>query len=287
MPRLIFSLIVLVSLSACTNVFLQPDKVDYGAPVRESAIIDEGFFPTTDGLQLHYWLIPAQQKNKVTDAKGLIIQMHGNAQNLTSHVRNAGWLTAAGYNLFIFDYRGYGRSGGSKSIDGAFQDVQAALDFATKEKNPRGLPVFLYGQSLGGSLGLKAVSKEPRRWPLSGVIIEGSFVSYRQIAREKLALWWLTWPLQWLGYVFVSGEYSLDEQQLKAVSPTPVWLFYSKNDPIVPYHNGPDILKMLNDPKELFDYPEFGHVNAMWVQNGKFREVLLKKLSESAQKKNL
>lgn len=266
-------------LCGCTNIFLQPDRIDYGAPVRKAAILEEGFFPAQDGLKLHYWFLPAQtstkDNNKRVDAKGLIIQVHGNAQNLTSHVRSMGWLTAAGYDLFTFDYRGYGQSEGSKSIGGAFKDVQSAFDFALQKFNSKKRPVFVYGQSLGGTLALKAISQQPKRWPLAGVIIEGSFVDYQQIAREKLSLSWITWLFQWMGYVFVSGKYSLEPAELASVSPTPVWLFYSSDDPIVPVHNGRDLEKMLKEPRKLYEYPEFGHVNAMWVQNGHFREVLL------------
>lgn len=280
--RLLPALLLTVAVG-CTNVFLQPDRVDYGEPVRKMAIVQEGFLPAHDGLKLHYWFLPAQINNKATPAKGLIIQIHGNAQNLTSHVRNAGWLTAAGYNLFVFDYRGYGRSEGSKSLGGAFKDVQSALDYAVKNLNGAGLPVFIYGQSLGGTLGLKALSQEPRRWPVKGLIVEGSFVDYQQIAREKLSLSWITWAFQWLGYVFISGKYSLEKAELQTITPIPVWLFYSQNDPIVPVHNGRELHEMLNEPKELWEYPEFGHVNSMWVQNGRFREVLLKELAAAGQ----
>ena len=63
--------------------------------------------------ELHYWRIPAQ-KRKVVDPhpKGWVVQVHGNAQNLTSHVRGLGWVTELGYGLLIFDYRGYGSSTG-------------------------------------------------------------------------------------------------------------------------------------------------------------------------------
>jgi hypothetical protein len=41
-------------------------------------------------------------------AAGSILVLHGNAQNLSTHVNSVLWLVKEGYNLFIIDYHGYG-----------------------------------------------------------------------------------------------------------------------------------------------------------------------------------
>lgn len=273
----------------CSGLFLYPDRHDYFPKIKDYVVVEEGFIPGADkDVQLHYWLIPAQSKKVLNKKpKGLIVQVHGNAQNLTSHVQGLGWITEAGYSLLIFDYRGYGRSTGKPSLDGAYKDVETFLDYIPAHLNPAGLPLIFYGQSLGGTLLLKAVSSHPGRWKPAMIVIESSFYSFTQIGREKMALSWITWPFQWMSYLVLSNRHGLVHEELATISPVPVWLFYSENDPIVPSHNGDRIYKELAEPKKLIKYPERGHIAAMWVQDGKFRKMLVEELDRlTDQKKN-
>lgn len=282
--RLLVLFTLLMCTSACGSLFLYPDKVNYSPEAAKHVLFEEGVFINKDGQKLHYWFVPAQQEKKAVAAKGLVIQVHGNAQNLTSHVRSLGWLPTAGYSLVIFDYRGYGQSEGRASLEGAYSDVSEALDFFTQNLNPNKLPVYFWGQSLGGTLLLKTVSSSPGRWQPEMVIIESAFYSYTGIAREKLAMNWITWPLQWLPYLVIPNRFSLKDSELQTVSPIPVYLFYSENDPIVPAHNGENIFKELKEPKFIYLYPEAGHINSMWIRNGKFREVLLAAMTANVKK---
>ena len=270
------AILILFAFTACSGLFLFPDHFNYFPQVREKVVIDEGEIPTPDHQKLHYWIVPAQ-KNKTLDEKpkGLIILCHGNAQNLSAHDLNLGWITEFGYSLAIFDYRGFGRSTGRSDLFGAYRDVATALDFFTTEKNPQRLPVFFYGQSLGGTLLLKTVSTQPRRWSPKMVVIESSFFSYPQIGSEKLAQFWLTWPVQWLSYVLITGRLNLKAAQLERISPTPVALYYSEHDSFVPLHNGQEIYAALKEPKQLITFPEPGHTAAMYVEKGRLRKTLL------------
>ena len=108
----ISSVCALLFITGCSGLFLHPDRNDYFPDPTKYIVYEEGDFPSPSGELLHYWLIPAQHAKVLRkDPKGLVTQIHGNAQNLTAHVRNLAFLTEAGYNLAIFDYRGFGRSG--------------------------------------------------------------------------------------------------------------------------------------------------------------------------------
>lgn len=273
-----------LSLVGCSGLFLHPDRANYFPEAKLKIVYEEGFIPTEEaGEKLHYWVVPAQL-NKVLDKKpkGVVVQVHGNAQNLTAHVGSLGWLTAAGYHLIIFDYRGFGQSTGSASLGKAYQDVQTALDHIAKNLNPQNLPIFFYGQSLGGTLLAKAVSSSKGRWHPRMIVIESSFFSYPGIAREKMASTWFTWPFQWMAYLLITDLYSLRDEELATLSPTPTHLFYSEQDPIVPIHHGRRIFEGLREPKAFHSYPDFGHINSMWVQEGKNRKILLDALEKAA-----
>ena len=252
--------------TGCSNIFLQPDRRNYLPKAKDHLLLEEGFVGP-----LHYWHVPAQRGKKPVPSQATIIQVHGNAQNLTAHVQSLGWLTELGYDLVIFDYRGFGQSKGKKDLDDAYDDVVNFLDFAqTKYPN-----LVFYGQSLGGTLLLKAVSSHPGRWRPKALVIESSFADYQAIAKEKLKLSWITWPLQWMAYLTVTSRYSLQEKELQTIAPIPVHMFYSEDDPIVPIQHGRAIFSMLSEPKSFHSYPERGHIAAMWVQEGRFRRYLL------------
>ena len=285
LSRLLLHIALLFACVGCSRMFLFPDRLNYFPEVQKALILEEGFFDS-DGEKLHFWFVPAQKRGARLDSKGLVIQVHGNAQNLSSHVQSLIWLTEEGYDVFTFDYRGYGRSTGKASLSGAFKDVATALDFATKSftanamQTQKVVRTFFYGQSLGGTLLLKNLSVHQGRWRPDLVIVESSFFSYRQIAREKMNEIWLTWPFQWLAYVFFPGRYSLEEAELAQLNTYSKILFYSENDPIVPFHNGERIFRSLAEPKSLHRYPEPGHIAAMWVQKGALRKVLLEKMAQ-------
>jgi uncharacterized protein len=269
----------LLMTTGCGGFFLYPDKANYFPDAKKHIVYDEGFIPASKGERLHYWRIPAQKNKELEkNPKAIVVVAHGNAQNLTSHVRGSGWLTEYGYDLVIFDYRGYGQSSGKPNLGGAYNDVQTAVDFVFEKLNPKGLPIVLYGQSLGGTLLLKAFSSSPGRWKPRMLVIESSFYDYQDIANEKMKYSWITWPFQWLPYLIIPGRYSLNDRELATISPVPAYLFYSERDPIVPMHHGRRIYEGLGEPKQFITFPEGGHINAMWVQEGKFRKYLIEEL---------
>lgn len=267
-----------VCYTGCTGLFLRPDHINYFPKVDEYFVVEEGDIPVTNPDKLHFWYLPPQIKKNVRNKPlGIVVQVHGNAQNLSSHVQSLLWLTELGYGLFVFDYRGYGESTGSLSIDWAYQDVALALDYVTKRFSE---PIIFYGQSLGATLLLKAVSRHPRRWRPALVVAEAPFYSFPQIAKEKLSQAWLTWPFQLLPYLLVSNRYGLNDNELASVTPTPVLLFHSIRDPIVPAHNTIRIFAQLSDPKEMHIFEEPGHIHAMHVRRGQYRKVLLETIKK-------
>jgi uncharacterized protein len=274
--------LLFILATGCSGLFLHPDKVNYFPKAKDFVVYDEGFIPASKGEKLHYWRIPAQKNKELfKDPKGIVIQVHGNAQNLTSHVRGLGWITEEGYDLVVFDYRGFGQSSGEASLQGAYADVQTSLDFVFEKLNPKGLPVIFYGQSLGGTLLLKAFSSSPGRWKPRVLVIESSFKDYQDIAREKLTYSWITWPIQWMAYLVIPGRYSLEDEELKTIAPVPAYLFYSERDPIVPMHHGRKIFDGLGEPKQFITFPQGGHINAMWIQEGKYRKFLLEEFDKA------
>jgi fermentation-respiration switch protein FrsA (DUF1100 family) len=123
--------------------------------------------------------------------------VHGNAQNISTHIGAVAWLPAEGFDVLLFDYRGYGSSEGTPSLGGLQHDFEAALALLLDSPELDAGPVVVFGQSLGAAVAITGLAASPERDRVAGLVIEGGCTSYRDVAREKLAGLWLTWPLQW------------------------------------------------------------------------------------------
>jgi alpha-beta hydrolase superfamily lysophospholipase len=119
------------------------------------------------GVPLHAtWWTPAQG-----DPKAVVVRIHGLGEHAGRHVHVAQRLVDAGYAVAMVDLRGHGRSGGTRGhtpIEGALDDIDALLDLAA-ERAP-GLPVYLFGHSLGGLFALLEVMRRPRA-AVAGVVV--------------------------------------------------------------------------------------------------------------------
>lgn len=283
MNRCIIFVISSFLLCGCTNMFLMPSRDFYSHPTAAKLQFEDGYFPSIDGTRLHYWYLPSQgpldekAPRILVPAKALILQVHGNAENITSHFRGVAFFSWEGFDVMTFDYRGYGKSDKEKDIDGALMDVKAALREANRRAKEKNLPLIVYGQSLGGTLVLKALTEEAV--DLRELIIESSFVSYSEIAQDKLDNFWLTWPVQWMAWFIVSDKYSLKESELQKLYPgVQKTLLYSKYDPVVDIKYGDKLAKMLAGPLTYWVHENPGHINSMFVEDFAWRKKLLQKL---------
>ena len=255
-PRLLLTILrTLAGLTAaftlllqtgCSSVFFYPDQVTYITPDRLNLEFEDVFVETPDGETLHGWWLPAS-----SEPKGTVYFLHGNAQNISSHIMNVAWLPEKRYNVFLIDYRGYGRSTGAPDIEGTLHDAETGLRWLVDQPDVQSQPLFLLGQSLGGALGTALASewvKRDEQPPLDGVILDGTFSGFRAIAREKLGDFWLTWPLQIPLSWTITDEYEAYER-IGDISPVPVMVIHSVRDGIIPFHHGERLYEAAEEPK--------------------------------------
>jgi len=207
---------------------------------------------------LSAWFLP------VPDGKprGTILFLHGNAENISTHLGSVFWLPSRGYQVLLLDYRGYGKSGGTPSVAGMQLDIDAALAALLARTDVDPARIVLLGQSLGGALALYYAAHGPQREHLRAVVADSAFSSYRAIAREKLAAAWLTWPLQWPLSFTVDDEYS-PIRSMARIAPLPLLLIHGEADTIVPPHHSQRLFDAAQWPRDLWLVPAVGHISAL------------------------
>lgn len=194
--------------------------------------LEDVWFQSQDGTKLFGWYVEAGPSVPV------LLWCHGNAGNVIHRLDNLAELYRLGLSVFIFDYRGYGRSAGKPTEDGLYLDALAAYGYLVNTRGVRPERLILFGRSLGASVAGTVVSQRPA----AGLILESPFPSIAAMARTH----YLGLPLHWL----LSGRFPLDER-LSRVS-LPVLVIHGDRDDIVPIALGREVFAAAREPKSFY-----------------------------------
>lgn len=243
--------------SGCTHLFFQPHSMLVSTPDRYGADYEPVELRSQDGTALFGWFLRARG-----GARATVLHLHGNAENISTHIASVAWMPAAGFNVLTFDYRGYGRSGGSPSLEGLQMDIDAAMQALHERPDVDARRIVVFGQSLGAALAVHYVASAPRARGVRALILDSSFSDYRRITSEKLAAHVLTWPFQWLPFFTIDNDYT-PERSVHAISPIPLLIIHGERDGIVPVTHARRLYALAREPKSLWILPEAGHIDSM------------------------
>ncbi len=170
------------STGCMERLFYHPTRAATVAPPEVSGA-ESVNFTSSDGTRLHGWFIPASDGAPVERA-ATILHVHGNAGNIEGHVWFTQFLPAAGFNLFIFDFRGYGRSEGTARQRGPLiADANAAVDTLLARPDVDARRLGLFAHSLGGAIGLNVMAQRPE---LRCALVMSAFSSWRDMAADAV-----------------------------------------------------------------------------------------------------
>lgn len=157
------------------NSVFFPSREFIGTPEVLRLRYREYIFPSSDNVTLHAWFVPAQN-SPVT-----FFLCHGNAGNISHRLDKIKTLNEIGANVFIFDYRGYGKSeGGSLCEKTVYEDAESAYRYLTGELGIDEKDVIIHGTSLGGAVAIELAQRVAAR----GLVVESSFTRARDMAKE-------------------------------------------------------------------------------------------------------
>ena len=266
MIRIFLTFFSLLTLCGCANsLFYHPDNRPYSSPSTPYETVS---FKSADGTTLSGWFLPA-----IGVPSGTIIHYHGNAANISNHYGFVKWIPKAGFNLFMFDYRGYGDSKGSPSRNGLHQDAVAALRYLASRKDVDKKKIVALGQSLGGATAVDAVLSVPEV-AVCGVVIDSAFYSYRTIVKDKIALIpLLGWAQSPLSFIMATDGYS-PGPRIDQIAPIPLLIIHGTHDNVVPFAHGKKLFEAARHPKTFWRVEHGVHTSALIQPHPLFRNRL-------------
>jgi fermentation-respiration switch protein FrsA (DUF1100 family) len=221
---------------------------DVGLPFQDVAI------ETDDGERLHGWWVPASRSSV-----GHVLLCHGNAGNVGDRVLHAELLCAAGFDVLLFDYRGYGRSSGRPNEQGIYRDARGARAALLCQPGVEASRIFYLGESIGGAVALDlALARSPK-----GLILQSTFTSVRDMAR-------LHYPF--LPAALVPDAYPSRRRigELRA----PLLVLHGERDEIVPLSHGQELFEGAPEPKRMQVFPGLGHNDLVPVAGPAYAQAI-------------
>jgi fermentation-respiration switch protein FrsA (DUF1100 family) len=258
----------LTGCSNLTSLFFYPQQQYLRTPTDINLAYEEVATYAADGTEINSWFLPALANEKKEADSPIVLFLHGNAENISTHIGSVYWLPEEGVSVFLLDYRGYGHSQGEPYVPAIFEDVESSLIWL-RERFPQ-RKIFIFGQSIGSAIATTSMALFKDEYQLSGLILDSSFTGYRDIAQEVTGshiITWLLWPFTWL----LPTEWD-PREHIAAISPSPILMFHSEADPVLPYQLGFELYKSAQQPKQ-WQPSKGGHIQTFNFEE--YRQVFL------------
>jgi hypothetical protein len=263
-------LLVLVTLTGCTHFIFQPLRPHYMSPDVLGVIYEDITIRTSDNIRLHGWKLLAED-----NINGSVLFFHGNAENISTHFANVYWLTEQGFDVYLFDYRGYGKSEGVPQLDAIVSDMDTMIGYVVKQI-PDEEKLNIIGHSLGGSLAIYAVAHSDYRDRIKLLVSVEAFSDYRDVTQDALSTSWLTWLFQWPFSFTVDNSYRPIDA-VGEVAPVPLVIMHSKYDEMIPFYHAEELYAAAREPKKL-EFIEGAHIHVFNISEN--RQLLLNYLND-------
>ena len=189
-----------------------------------------------NGERIHGWFLKSRQQPPLAT----ILHCHGNGGNLT----NVGWygakLAEDGFDVLLFDYRGYGRSDGEVTDEWALNaDGEAAYNYLLNERGVKPERLALYGMSLGTTVAIDLASRKP----VGALVVESGLSSADEMGAHALPVL----P----GFVRRLAKNRFESSRKIASVNCPVLVLHGTDDRTIPVAQGRKLFASAKEPKQL------------------------------------
>jgi len=218
-------------------ILFQPNRKGDWAP--EQLTFTDVDFESEDGTKLHAWYCPAETPRAV------VLYCHGNAGNIAWIADFFEFLrTKHQLSVLAFDYRGYGKSKGTPTVDGVIADGRAARAKCAELAGVPSADVVIWGRSMGGAVAVQLASEERPR----ALILECTFDSFKTVAKHHAPRW-----------AFLVPDDRLASIQRISLVTCPLFQAHGTADRVVPFESGEALFAVANEPKMFVKLPYADH----------------------------
>jgi fermentation-respiration switch protein FrsA (DUF1100 family) len=222
-------------------------------------------FTSQDGVRLHGWYCP------VPRPRGVFLMFHGNAGNITHRVdRITSWQRSLNVSVFVFDYRGYGRSTGDPNEPGVYNDARAACHWLTADKGIPPDDVVFFGESLGTAVALQLATEVMPR----ALILESPLTSAVEMGQRAFP--WL--PVRWI----MRNRFASIEKIGRYHGP--LLIIHGTQDTVIPFAMGQTLFDRANAPKRFYAVVDADHNEVALVGGRPYMQAIDTFLHEVAEK---
>ncbi|GIW91244.1 MAG: alpha/beta hydrolase [Pirellulaceae bacterium] len=259
--------VLVVGLLVGTAMWFEENFIYFPSPYDEQSYLArpvwvcEEYFTASDGTRLHGWYYPVQ------NADCVVLLSHGNAGNVAD--RNELALLIKRHlraSVFVYDYRGYGRSQGRPSEKGLYRDALAAYQHLTEVLGTDPQKVVLWGESLGSGVSIELACHVPHR----AVVLQAPFTSLPDVAGR-------VFPLIPLRLLMRNRFDNLTKIQKVA---SPKLIIHGTADSVVPFDMSEKLIAACSPPKKFIAVPQADHNDLWLVASGEVWKEIAQFLSE-------
>jgi fermentation-respiration switch protein FrsA (DUF1100 family) len=224
-------------------------------------VFEDVVLTADDGTRLHGWYFP------LPESRISVLFCHGNAGNISHRLDRVLLIRSKlQAEIFLFDYRGYGRSQGRPDEEGTYLDGRAAIGFLIDERQIPTDRIILFGESLGAAIAVQLSLDFPAR----ALVLESAFTSIPDMARA-------VYPFLPVGR-FLRTRYD-NLAKIPNVG-KPLLILHGTRDRIVPFDQGRRLFEAAREPKRLFAIEGAGHNDTFIVGGDTYWEAWREFLDE-------
>jgi len=209
------------------QLIFHPSTQITGTPERLGLPWSEHRVTTSDGLELHGWLVGEPGKGPV------VVYSHGNAGNISGRVEIAGEIARQGASVFMYDYRGYGKSEGEPDEEGIYADGEAVVHYLRRDLGIAVERMIFYGKSLGGAV----AARQSARFNGAGLVLDSAFLNGPEIAGDL-------YPL--VPSFLVTIGFPVDED-LRQTKVSRVMVMHATDDRLIDIRHGRELHRMASE----------------------------------------
>jgi pimeloyl-ACP methyl ester carboxylesterase len=233
---------------AQTKILYHPSSSVDATPGDSGERFDNITLPLK-GDQLAAWWVPFQSPQPRT-----LLYLHGNAANVAANLDHVLRLRNTGLNVFIIDYRGYGRStGGPPRENLLYEDAERAWKYLVAERKIQPAHIVIYGHSVGGAVAINLACNHPEAGAL---VTEGAFTSIADMASGS--------PAAYLPLRLILTERFESISRMGSLH-LPKLIIHGDADTMVPPLMARRLYDAAPNPKQIAMIPGGGHENSAVV----------------------